>query len=117
MIWRAFLVSLVICFLSLTSLPVFSLTPTPMNVAGLSGSLSKIIVRVTVDGTTKFWWYKAEVRYFDGSVTRYCGKYDLSLVMDQPITTDDITMFEYLMAQNEIASSTMSDTDKAWCLQ
>jgi hypothetical protein len=125
MIGRALLVSLVVCFLSLTSLPAFSLTPTPINGYIAVGTLNKIIVRVTPDanGQARYWWYKVKVTFSDPlQSTIYCGKHDLWSQNTQEATGQDMSLYAYVSNQwyNDTtgeSAAPMSATDSAWCLQ
>ena len=111
MIFRAFLISVVVCFLSLTSLPAFSLTPYPIGWDKFV-STANIIVRVTPgnNGQARYWWWKANI---EGTI--HCGKYDMSQVLYQPVTGD--TWLSAYLLTNMFPSVPMSEADKAWCLQ
>jgi hypothetical protein len=118
MIGRALLISLVVCFLSLTSSPAFSLTPQPITYGDLFKTM-KVIVKVTPgnNGQARYWWFKMRLLSLDGATyTIRCGKFDMSTVLDQPTTTDDLTLLEYIN-MNMASTTTMSVADQTWCTQ
>lgn len=91
--------------------PAFSLTPQPIKADSLI-STANIIVRVTPgnNGQARYWWWKANI---EGTI--YCGKYDMSQVLYQPVTGD--TWLSAYLVNNIIAATPMSETDKIWCTQ